>query len=557
MATHRSSFDRLLAPAFGIVALAGLAVAEPATAGDPDAHWSSEFANGRLLDNWVYALTVYNGQLIAGGDFIRAGNLQVNNVAAWSGSDWVSLEGGVQHEACPGIPCWRIVYELTTFGDDLIAAGWFIKAGGRPANNIARWDGSHWYPLSLGTNGRIYTLLAHEGVLYVGGKFSDAGGYRVQNIAQWNGISWTGMGTGLEDAVLDLVIHDGKLVAVGTFTYAGNTRVNGIAAWDGETWSPMGEGAKQSATDVVIYNDELIVHGSFPDPENPCCSFSLARWDGLAWVPFLRQPGWSTVLLVYRGDLIAGGSTQMVRWNGETWASLGSGLNDTPLKLVTDGTTLFVGGKFTTAGGKPSQYIARWDDVITPVQIEDFQATVSEHQVILSWRLSQESLREVRAVRVQRSESDVGPYEDVGDALAPSLFMTHVDQEPPQANRVWYRLAVIVGTGVEETTGPLQVVLRERWNEPGRILSARPADDGTSVSVRFLVGRRVPVELVIHDVRGRLLEVLENDVLSPGEHTRTWSRLDRSGRRVPRGIYVLRLDASGRPDTRKVVLVQP
>lgn len=505
-------------------------------------------------------MTVYRGRLVAGGEFVRAGDLQVNQVAAWTGSDWESLEGGVRHGGCPGPPCWPDVQELTTFDGELIAAGWFLEAGGRPANNIAAWDGKHWYPLGTGTNGRIYALLVHEGFLYVGGYFTEAGGYPARNLAQWNGVSWSWLGTGLDRTVYDLAAYDGKLVAVGGFDYAGEVRVNGIASWDGVSWSPMGQGAVQSASDVVVYNGELIVAGSFPDPDNPCCTYQLGRWDGAAWVPFTPRPNlWIVDLVVYRGDLVASSASVpgVIRWNGSEWSPLGSGMDDTPLILATDGVSLYAGGKFTTAGGKPSQFVARWHDVITPVRIEDLRAAVHDGQVVLTWSLSRESLQGLRTIHVQRSLDPGGPFEEVAEPLLPVASMVYVDPAPLQVDRAWYRLVSVPYAGDAEVAGPVEVVLGAPWSGSGRIVSARVSEDGGSVSIRFVVGRPGWVGLTVHDVRGRRLGVLEASVLPRGEHARTWDRIDRSGNRAPRGVYVLRLDASGRADSRKVVLLQP
>jgi hypothetical protein len=53
----------------------------------------------------------------------------------------------------------------------------------------------------------------------------------------------------------------------------------------------------------------------------------------------------------------------IARWDGATsaWHPLGSGMNShvTALAFRLDG-SLYAGGFFTTAGGKPSLYIARW-----------------------------------------------------------------------------------------------------------------------------------------------------------------------------------------------------
>src|SRR5438477_8623746 len=70
------------------------------------------------LDNNVRALTVYNGQLIAGGDFLVADNsVHVNHVARWDGASWQPLGSGL------GPPLYGTVYALAVYNGDLIAGG--------------------------------------------------------------------------------------------------------------------------------------------------------------------------------------------------------------------------------------------------------------------------------------------------------------------------------------------------------------------------------------------------------------------------------------------------
>lgn len=66
------------------------------------------------------------------------------------------------------------------------------------------------------------------------------------------------------------------------------------------------------------------------------------------------------------GSLAANG---IARWDGKGWHALGSGLGNfvNPLfdgtvhAIAVDGTDVYVGGTFTTAGGEPASRIARWD----------------------------------------------------------------------------------------------------------------------------------------------------------------------------------------------------
>ncbi len=47
---------------------------------------------GGYIRSLCIALTVYNGELIAGGDFNIAGGVDANSIARWDGNDWQPLE---------------------------------------------------------------------------------------------------------------------------------------------------------------------------------------------------------------------------------------------------------------------------------------------------------------------------------------------------------------------------------------------------------------------------------------------------------------------------------
>ena len=59
----------------------------------------------------------------------------------------------------------------------------------------------------------------------------------------------------------------------------------------------------------------------------------------------------------------AGGSpaNNIARWDGSSWHSLGTGVNDRVYDIAVSGPDVYIGGWFTQAGGSPANYIARWD----------------------------------------------------------------------------------------------------------------------------------------------------------------------------------------------------
>jgi hypothetical protein len=90
---------------------------------------------GSGMDGPVRALTVYYGQIAAGGFFTAAGGGSANYIALWDNAEWSPLGPGVNHSP----PSASAVYALTTYEGRLIAGGWFTTAGEVAARSIAAW----------------------------------------------------------------------------------------------------------------------------------------------------------------------------------------------------------------------------------------------------------------------------------------------------------------------------------------------------------------------------------------------------------------------------------
>jgi hypothetical protein len=106
-----------------------------------------------------------------------------------------------------------MVRALTVYDGQLIAAGEFDTAGGVPCNHIASWDGSEWRPLGIGLDASVFALVSYHGELIAGGVFGM--GY----IKRWNGSGWDSLGPGVNCDVLALTAYDGNLIAGGVFSY--------------------------------------------------------------------------------------------------------------------------------------------------------------------------------------------------------------------------------------------------------------------------------------------------------------------------------------------------
>jgi hypothetical protein len=387
----------------------------PAAAG-----WSPEFSGPGQLTGWVHALAWYQGQLVTGGETVWAEDGTIlDRLGTWDGSHWNAMGGGVTHGGCPGPPCWAIVRSLAVYGDLLVAGGNFIRAGGQPANYVAAWNGSTWSALGSGTNDWVHALLAVGDDLYIGGEFSMAGGTPAAGVARWDGNQWQPVGDGLCCGfVTELIVFDGHLVAAGRFIASGV--LAGVAMWDGTSWHAIQPVAEvSSVSSLSVFEGSLVAGGSFELWDGPfLVPYSLARWDGSAWSPIgppsTHPPHFD--LAVFGGKLLASGNQgdqgpNIHAWDGQAWAPFQSGANDAVLCILPMDSTLYIGGRFTEAGGVPSEYVARWDTPPTPVLLQDFRAAwlPQDAGVQLDWRLAQWD--EIVGIEVERAPNANGPFD--------------------------------------------------------------------------------------------------------------------------------------------------
>ena len=329
-----------------------------------DADWSSLGgvcgANGN-----VYAMAVDNsGRLYIGGNFITAGGITANYVASWDGSTWASLGSGMN----------GIVNALAISGPDVYVGGSFNTAGGVTVNYIAKWNGSAWSPLGSGMNGSVSALAISGSDLYAGGTFTLAGGNAVNNIAKWDGNAWTPLGTGTSDTVYALAISGSDLYAGGLFATAGGITANYIAKWNGNAWSALGFGMDGYVRALTVSGSDLYVGGHFTIATNvngeAVTVNRVAKWNGTTWFSLgsaLNDHVYALAVsgsdLYVGGQFVAGGSgaSYVAKWNGSTWSALGPAIDAGVFALTVAGTDLYAGGGFSRAGGGSADYVAKWN----------------------------------------------------------------------------------------------------------------------------------------------------------------------------------------------------
>jgi hypothetical protein len=326
-------------------------------------HWSA-LAGG--MNGKLFSLVSYNGKLVAGGSFTTAGGVAAQNIAAWDGSSWSPLGEGVSSDSSGFYIA--SVGALAVYRGQLIAAGAFNLAGGKPIKRIAMWNGSEWNALGSGVAGGVNALSVFQDRLIVGGRFDSAGIASASNVSSWDGSSWSSVGTGISgmESVFSMFVSDDRLIVGGS----PNSTLTGcaLAIWDGTSWASLGSNRGLDVSSITVFDRKIAVTGLF----------GVSTWDGSDWQILESNlentrhwftGGSGSALEVYRDQLILGGSFNKMNgvfmdfiaaWDGSRWSPVGQGADDDVYTLLTYNDQLIVGGRFRSVGGVTANYIAAW-----------------------------------------------------------------------------------------------------------------------------------------------------------------------------------------------------
>lgn len=335
------------------------------------------------IDDEVWALAPYQGELVVAGDFDHAPGVAAKHVVRWNGVTWKAMDGDR----------FSVPRALREHEGSLYLGGGF-RTTFAPATGIARWNGTAWaaLPQALPTvnfNTQVFSLNEYQGNLVA------AGGLRTalsSNDAAmlWNGVQWQSAGAVLitSSNVTATAVYLGDLYIAGPAVRLSNDVFSGsILKYNGTTWSKVGPNGLMgdgSAVALRVYQGKLIIASRFVRTAGQFIYGPLVSWDGatVSQVGSVDSAnGQIAAMTEYNGDLIIGGAftggfgvgaNGVVRWNGSSFAALGDGIVGSSTTgrgvncLSVHEGELVVGGDFDTAGGMSSPNFARWTDNPTP-----------------------------------------------------------------------------------------------------------------------------------------------------------------------------------------------
>ena len=352
----------------------------------------------------------YQGEILAGGYFNKSGSQLIHSIGRWDGNSWQPFNFG----------CWsNNTFPFDSAGDAepiiyknlLYIAGVFDGAGGtfndpaHNANNIAKWDGADWKPLTplpSGVNSSILETHVYHNNLYIGGHFNSSfdtsGIHSSKGIAKWNDTVFSGLGTLAGNfpnwsyyAVIDFVNFNDKLVAGGFFTSIDGNPYNAIAAWNDTVWSTLGIGFNNPVFSLAVLDGQLYAGGDFTFTRDSITSVNhIAKWNGTNWSALdsglndiVYELCADTVnhLLYAGGKFTQTGGGQVVNhlavWDGSNWSGVGGGADSTVFSLFIKDSNLYVGGGFTHVGSSlAANRIAVWGH--SPLWVNELGITNEE-----------------------------------------------------------------------------------------------------------------------------------------------------------------------------------
>jgi hypothetical protein len=276
-------------------------------------NWS---AMGTGVGGAVYALAAHDGVVYAGGDGSPFGGSPGTNIFRWDGANWLPLGS---------LPSRVLAIAVSTNGSAVYAGHAVLGTAG--GQYVFKFDGTSWTPLGGGIyyNDALSTpvtaLLVEGQDVYLGGQFRNVGGVDATNLARWDGTDWWPVGGGVDFAfpgggttlkVATLGMVDGKLYVGGNFNYVGGsaqTNASNIARWDGTNWFTFSGGVPFVVRALALDKNDLYAAGKDWEAEEP----AIAKWNGTNWVQLGsglgRPPDYAMALsLALRGaDLFVGG----------------------------------------------------------------------------------------------------------------------------------------------------------------------------------------------------------------------------------------------------------
>lgn len=245
---------------------------------------------------------------------------------------------------------------------------------------------------TLGANNIIFSIVTDvSGNVYAAGEFSDTNTHTYY-VAKWTGDSvWQPLGTGTNALKANGYIYSlaidasGNVYAAGAFTDGLHQSTGNIyvAKWDGSTWTKLGANGVSTVPNTsgsAIYSIAVDATGNVYAAgvfKNAGGKYYVSKWNGTTWAELGSRSGAlnanhyiHNIVVDPAGDVYAtgdftdaSGAQYVAEWNGTVWTEMGTGSQalgaSSPINTLTadPGGNLYV----AYADSVANYYVAKWN----------------------------------------------------------------------------------------------------------------------------------------------------------------------------------------------------
>lgn len=233
-------------------------------------------------------------------------------------------------------------------------------------------------------------------------------------------------------------------------------------------------------------------------------------------------------------------------------ATSGGGTRTDGTRRLTDVLGTPAAGRATGGGAALESGLISVVSGATPITLVALSVSAVEEGVRLAWEISDDS--DPVGFSVWRAAAANGPWERLTERLLPATVREYVDGAAPATGTLWYRLSGIDRVGTEVHFGAVSFT-REAPPPPAALRLHQNYPNPMNPATLFALDlpEAGAVRLDVFDVRGRLVAVVYDGPLEAGRHLIPWAGRGVEGP-LPGGVYLYRLTALGRTETRKLVI---
>lgn len=218
--------------------------------------------NRLILPNLIYGYLKDDNKLWMYGRFDTIAGKPANNLAYFDGINYTVVNIPVNYDE-------YVVRSAIKYKDELYFAGSFNNIPLDSIYYIIRYKNGVWRPVGNGVRtslGGVFSMAVYKDTLYVAGEFAKADGNAGNNLMKWDGTKFYDAGFGNFygwQGIQALINFKDRLYAIGRYTYAADKKAYGVSYYQNGKWTVNKDSLNHIIGGAALYKNELYISGAF------------------------------------------------------------------------------------------------------------------------------------------------------------------------------------------------------------------------------------------------------------------------------------------------------